>query len=175
MFYKSVFIVMFVLSLFSQASTLKEITSFDANFEQKIINPSQKEIIYTGHLLLKEPYYILWQYKEPVIKNVYVINDFAIIDEPELEQAILTKLQNEIDIFNLIKSAKEVSKNRYLATIYDVEYNLFTKDNKIQRIEYRDALENSVIITFSDIKQNIEIDDEIFKYLPPEHYDIIRK
>ena len=175
MFYKLVFIVMFVLSLFSQASMLENIKSFDANFEQKIINPSQKEILYKGHLVLKEPYYILWQYKEPILKNVYIINDFAIIDEPELEQAILTKLQNEIDIISLIKNAKEISKNKYLANIYDVKYNLFTKDGKIERIEYKDALENSVTITFFSVKQNIEVDDEIFKFLPPENYDIIRK
>lgn len=175
MFYKLVFIVMFVLSAFSQASMLSNISSFDANFEQKIINPSQKEILYKGHLVLKEPYYILWQYKEPVSKNVYIVNNFAIIDEPELEQAILTKLQHEIDILELIKNAKQVSKNSYLANIYDVDYNLFTKDNKIQRIEYKDALENRVIITFFDAKQNIEVDDEIFKFLPPDHYDIIRK
>ncbi|WP_428026707.1 LolA-like outer membrane lipoprotein chaperone [Arcobacter sp.] len=175
MFYKLVFIVMFVLSLSSQASILNDIKSFDANFEQKIINPSQKEILYKGHLVLKEPYYILWQYKEPIIKNVYIINNFAVIDEPELEQAILTELQHEIDIISLIKNAKEVSKNKYVANIYDVEYNLFTKDNFIQKIEYKDALENSVVITFSNIKQNIEVDEEIFKFLPPEEYDIIRK
>jgi len=175
MFYKLVFIGMFVLSAFSQASMLNNIKSFDANFEQKIINPSQKEILYKGHLVLKEPHYILWQYKEPVLKNVYIINNFAIIDEPELEQAILTKLQNEIDILNLIKNAKQISENEYLTNIYDVEYNLFTKDNKIQRIEYKDALENRVIITFFDTKQNIDIDEEIFKFLPPDYYDIIRK
>jgi outer membrane lipoprotein carrier protein len=175
MFYRAVFIVMFALCVFSDASTLSNIKSFDANFEQKIINPSKKEIIYKGHLVLKEPGYILWQYKEPIVKTVYIVNDFAIIDEPELEQAILTKLKNEIDIFNLIKNAKEVSKNRFIADIYDVKYNLFTKDNKIEKIEYKDALENSVIITFSDVKQNIEVDDAIFKFLPPDNYDIIRK
>lgn len=175
MFYRLVFLIMFFFISFSWANILKEIKTFDANFEQKIINPSQKEILYKGHLLIKEPHYILWQYKEPVIKNVYIINSFAIIDEPELEQAIFSKLQNEIDILELIKTAKKIDENRYLAKIYDVDYTLTTKDNKIEKIEYKDALENSVIIVFSNVIQNKEIDDEIFKFLPPEHYDIIRK
>lgn len=175
MFYRLVFLIMFFFISFSWANILKEIKTFDANFEQKIINPSQKEILYKGHLLIKEPHYILWQYKEPVIKNVYIINSFAIIDEPELEQAIFSRLQNEIDILELIKTAKKIDENRYLAKIYDVDYTLTTKDNKIEKIEYKDALENSVIIVFSNVIQNKEIDDEIFKFLPPEHYDIIRK
>lgn len=175
MFYKVIFVVMFVLSVFLEASPLNNIKSFDADFEQKIINPSKKEILYSGHLYLKDPYYILWQYKEPIKKSVYIVNDFAIIDEPELEQAILTKLKNEIDILNLIKNAKEISKNRYEADIYDVKYYLFTKDNRISKIEYKDALENNVIITFFNVKQNGHIDDDLFKFLPPENYDIIRK
>lgn len=166
MFYRLVFLIMFFFISFSWANILKEIKTFDANFEQKIINPSQKEILYKGHLLIKEPHYILWQYKEPVIKNVYIINSFAIIDEPELEQAIFSRLQNEIDILELIKTAKKIDENRYLAKIYDVDYTLTTKDNKIEKIEYKDALENSVIIVFSNVIQNKEIDDEIFKFLP---------
>ena len=175
MFYRLLFIAMFFLALFANANILKNIKTFDADFEQKIINPSQKKILYKGHLFIKEPYYILWHYKEPVLKSVYVINNFATIDEPELEQAIFSKLQNEIDIIELLKTAKKVDENRYLAKIYDVEYTLITKDNKISKIEYKDALENSVTITFSNIIQNREIDEEIFKFLPPEHYDIIRK
>jgi len=175
MFYRLVFIIMFFFISSLSANILKNIKTFDADFEQKIINPSKKEIIYNGHLFIKEPSYILWKYKEPVIKNVYVINNFAIIDEPELEQAILSKLQNEIDIIELIKTAEKISEDKYLANIYDVDYTLTTKDQKIKKIEYKDALENSVIISFSNIVQNKEIDDELFKFLPPKHYDIIRK
>ena len=175
MFYRLVFLIMFFLFSSSSADILKDIKTFDANFEQKIINPSQKEILYKGHLFIKEPNYILWQYKEPVIKNVYVINNFAIIDEPELEQAIFSRLQNEIDILELIKTAKKIDDNKYLAKVYDVNYTLITKNNKIEKIEYKDALENSVIITFTNVVQNEDIDDEIFKFLPPKHYDIIRK
>ncbi len=175
MFYRLVFLIMFFWVSSSYANILKDIKTFDANFQQKIINPSKKEILYKGHLFIKEPNYILWQYKEPVIKNVYIINNFAIIDEPELEQAIFSRLQDEIDILELIKTAKKIDENRYLAKIYDVNYTLTTKDNKIQKIEYKDALENSIIISFTNVVQNEEIDDEIFKFLPPEHYDIIRK
>lgn len=175
MFYRVFFILSIFLATFLNANILKDIKSFEAKFEQKIINPSQKVIVYEGEILIKEPYYILWKYATPVIKNVYIINNFAIIDEPELEQAILSRLQNEIDILELIKSAKEISKNKYKANIYDTDYLLFVENEKISKIEFKDNLENQVIITFKDVNQNIEIDEEVFKFLPPEHYDVIRK
>lgn len=175
MFYRLIFTMMMLLTSALNADFLKEIKTFEADFEQKIINSSEKEIFYKGKIFIKEPYYILWRYQEPILKNVYIINNFAIIDEPELEQAILTKLQDEMDIIELITKAEKVSENRYVAKIYGLEYSLITQNSKIQKIEYIDQLENRVFITFSNIKQNEEIDEEIFKFLPPEHYDIIRK
>lgn len=175
MFYKLLILSMFFLLTSASANILKDIKTFEANFEQKIINPSDKEIVYKGHLFIKEPSNILWQYKQPVIKNVYIINNVAVIDEPELEQAIFSRLKNEIDILQLIKTAKKIDNNRYLAKVYDVDYTLITKNNKIEKIEYKDTLENKVTILFNDVVQNSFIDDEVFKFLPPENYDIIRK
>ena len=34
---------------------------------------------------------------------MYINNDYAIVDEPELEQAIYTKLDSEINIIKTIK------------------------------------------------------------------------
>lgn len=49
----------------------------------------------------------MWKYKTPVVKNVYIENNMAIVDEPELEQAIFTTLENEINILKLLKEAKK--------------------------------------------------------------------
>jgi outer membrane lipoprotein-sorting protein len=48
-------------------------------------------------------------------------------------------------------------------------------DDKINYIKYKDKLENDVEIKFSNVAQNSEISDEIFKFKVPEHYDVIRK
>ena len=175
MFYKVVFLSLFFVSLSFASNALENIKSFQANFVQIIKNSSNKTIEYKGEIFIKEPSKILWKYKEPIIKNVFVINSFAIVDEPELEQAIFTSLDNEIDIIKLLKSAKEVKENTFKAEIKEVEYLILVKENKISSISYKDQLENSVVIEFSEIKQNMPIEDKTFSFNPPSHYDIIRK
>ena len=119
----------------------------------------------------------MWKYKTPVIKNVYINNDFAIVDEPELEQAIFTQLESEINIIKLLNSSKKVNENSYITNIEDVDYLIKTSpsDNKINYIKYKDKLENDVEIKFSNVVQNGEISEQIFKFTIPEHYDVIRK
>ena len=50
-------------------------------------------ITYQGEVFIKNSGQILWKYKTPVVKNVYIDNNMAIVDEPELEQAILQLLK----------------------------------------------------------------------------------
>ncbi len=48
-------------------------------------------------------------------------------------------------------------------------------DDKINYIKYKDKLENDVEIKFSNVVQNGEIADGIFKFTVPSNYDVIRK
>ncbi|MFX4155806.1 outer-membrane lipoprotein carrier protein LolA, partial [Aliarcobacter butzleri] len=75
---------------------------------QTITSNSSDVILYKGQVFIKSSGKILWKYKTPVEKNVYIDNNSAIVDEPELEQAIFTKLENEINIIQLLKDAKKI-------------------------------------------------------------------
>lgn len=176
MFYKLIISALLFFSLSYATTDIKNLESFKGNFSQSIKSTSGNIIEYTGDVFIKSSGKILWQYKTPIIKNVYILNDFAIVDEPELEQAIFTQLQSEINIIKLLNNAKKINANTYVAKIDDVDYLIETsKDNKIEVIKYKDKLDNSVEINFSNVVQNLEISDEIFKFTAPEHYDIIRK
>ena len=159
------------------SNDIRDLDSFKASFFQVITSNSTNKIEYTGEVFIKKSGKILWKYKTPVIKNVYINNDFAIVDEPELEQAIFTQLESEINIIKLLNSSKKVNENSYITNIEDVDYLIKTSpsDNKINYIKYKDKLENDVEIKFSNVVQNGEISDEIFKFVVPEHYDVIRK
>ena len=102
---------------------------------------------------------------------------FAVVDEPELEQAIFTELDSEINIIKLLNTSKKIDDNTYNTNIDDVDYLIKTSksNDKIEFINYKDKLENKVEIKFSNVIQNGEISDDIFKFTIPEHYDIIRK
>lgn len=177
MFYKiGLFLIGF--TLVSNASiNIEKLDTFKSDFTQSIKSTTGKTIEYKGAVFIKKDGKILWRYKTPIIKNVYVLNNFAIIDEPELEQAIYTILETEVNIIKLLEGAKEVEKNSFLANYQNVDYLIKTsnEENKIDTISYKDRLENSVTIKFSDSIINDKIEDNIFKFTAPDYYDIIRK
>lgn len=159
----------------SYANNLKDINSFEASFKQSIINSSNKEIIYTGKIYIKKPLKILWQYNEPTEKFVYITSDQVTIVEPELEQVIISKLDKEFNILELLNNATKISSSQYLATFNNIQYNLTIIDNKLQQISYKDSIDNDIFITFSHVLQNQIIPDKIFAFQIPKEYDIIRK
>lgn len=114
MFYK-IFIGLIFLAISSIASTdIRNLDSFEAKFTQIITSNSKNVIEYKGEVFIKKSGKILWKYKTPVTKNVYIDGNFAVVDEPELEQAILTQLESEIDIIKLLNSSKKVDNNTFL-------------------------------------------------------------
>ena len=159
------------------SNDIRDLDSFKASFVQVIVSNSQNKIEYTGDVFIKKSGKILWKYKTPVVKNVYINNDYAVVDEPELEQAIYTKLDSEINVIKLLNNSKKVNENSYTTKIEDVDYLIKTSktDDKISYIKYKDKLENDVEIKFSNVVQNGEIQDEIFKFNVPANYDVIRK
>ncbi|PHR74234.1 MAG: cell envelope biogenesis protein LolA [Arcobacter sp.] len=175
MFYKVLIINVFVIISSLQALEFKNLKSIQADFKQTIINNADQRIIYSGKLFIKEPSRILWKYEEPIIKNVFLINTMVIIDEPELEQAIFTTLNSEVNLLALLKSAKKISNEKYEAEINEVIYTFLIKDNKIDKIVYKDELDNKVSIELFNSVYNEEIKESIFKFVAPSYYDIIRK
>ena len=157
------------------ANNIKNINSFEAFFKQSIINSSNKEIIYTGKLYIKKPLQILWQYNEPIEKFVYIENNQVTIIEPELEQVIISKLDKEFNILELLDNSTQISASEYLATFNNTQYKLTILDNKLQQISYKDSIDNDIFISFSNIHQNKSISDKIFEFQIPKSYDVIRK
>jgi len=177
MFYKLIIASMFLCLSSFASNDIRDLDSFKASFFQVITSNSASKIEYSGEVFIKKSGKILWKYKTPVVKNIYINNNFAIVDEPELEQAIYTQLESEINIIKLLNSSKKVNDNSYVTKIEDVDYLIKTSktDDKINYIKYKDKLENDVEIKFTNVVQNGEISDEIFKFTVPEHYDVIRK
>lgn len=176
MFYKIVASLIFLVVFSSASTNIKNLDSFEAKFIQTITSNSKNVIEYKGEVYIKKSGKILWKYQTPIVKNVYIDGNYAVVDEPELEQAILTQLDGEIDIIKLLNNSKKIDNNTYLTTIDDIKYIMkISKDDKIEEIKYIDKLENSVIIKFFDVTQNAQISDNIFKFEIPSYYDVIRK
>ena len=175
MVYKGLFILILSISSMFGAIDFDKLKSFRADFTQIITNESQKTIEYKGKVFIKNSGKVLWKYETPILKNVYVLDKIAIIDEPELEQAIYTTLENSIDMIKLLKNSKKIEENKYQTELYNTVYTINIKKNIIDSLSYMDELENRVSIIFDNAEQNIEINDEIFNFLAPDYYDIIKK
>ena len=141
---------MFSISLVA-SSDIRNLETFKASFTQIITSSTQNVIEYEGEVFIKKSGKIFWKYESPVVKNVYINNDSAVVIEPELEQAIFTQLESEINIIKLLNNSKKVSENLYTTNIDDVDYSIKTVNDKINQITYKDKLENSVDIKFTII------------------------
>lgn len=175
MFYRSILLLFVLLGFLNANGEVLQIKSFKAKFNQSIKSINNNLINYEGEVFIRDDGKILWKYSSPIIKNVYILNDLAIVDEPELEQAIITTLEDEINIIKLLKDSKELKKDSFLSTIDDVDYLISVENSLIKNISYKDKLENDVSISFFEVTQNTQLEDEIFKFEIPKHYDIIRK
>ena len=149
--------------------------SFEASFIQTITNPSGNIVKYSGLIYIQETNKIKWQYQDPIEKLVFIDKNLVTIIEPELEQAIITKIDQEINILNLLKDANKISKNNYVSQYNSIKYSLKLIAGKLTQISYQDELENNIVISFKNIKQNHQIPAKIFKFSIPLDFDIIKK
>jgi outer membrane lipoprotein carrier protein len=168
-------IVLSVICFDLFAFDFKSIDTYKADFSQTITNPSGKEIFYKGQLFIKKPLNILWKYQDPIEKDVYLIDQKVTIIEPDLEQAIVSKLDKQINILKVLQDGKKIDTNKYKAILHNKPYVYEVNDNKLTSITYKDDVDNHVMITFSNIVQNEALDEQRFNFNIPSYFDIIRK
>ncbi len=150
-----------------------DFNTMSSEFKQTITNEENSKIIYKGNFYATSKAKALWVYKNPIHKKIYFSQNQVIIVEPELEQAIITNLQNTPNITEILKSAKNVDNNTYKTTYDDTKYIIHVKNGKIQRISYNDKLENKVTIELFNQTINTFLDDSLFKAVIPNDFDII--
>ena len=159
----------------SSNNNIKNINTYEASFIQSIVNSSGKEILYKGKIYIQQPSQMLWKYNNPIEKFVHINNKDVTIIEPDLEQAIISRLEKEINIIKLLKDSIKIDETTYKSSLYDKIYTIRIINNNLTQIKYVDDLDNKITIDFKDIKQNETIPHDIFKFQIPYDFDIIRK
>lgn len=167
-----------IVSLFLTNMLFGNILDFktlSSSFKQIVKNKSGNEAIYKGELKIKGNDKILWSYKTPVKKDVYINKNQVIIDEPELEQAITSSLNDELNMVKIINNSKKVSLNTYENTLEDTKYIIIIENNILKSVSYKDELDNKVMILFTNFQKDIPLSDTIFSFTIPKNYDVIKK
>ena len=164
--------ILFLITLLSSFLYSLELNNVSADFEQTILNKNNK-ITYKGKLYFKNNKN-LWEYTTPTQKKVFLNENLITIVDDELEQVIFEQLKDEINISNILKTAKNTQNNTY-ETIYDnVIYTIhITDDNNIQ-ITYTDNEKNKISLNLTNVMKNQNLNDKIFQPSYPEEYDIVQ-
>jgi len=149
--------------------------SYSSDFTQTITNTSNTKIIYKGNLYINNDKNILWRYLDPIRKDVYINQLNIMIVEPELEQVITSKINEELDLFSILNSSKKIDENIYTNSVNGIEYTIILKNKILKNIQYTDEIDNKVNIAFTNTSNEIQLDDSLFIFNIPNHYDIIRK
>ncbi len=166
--------LLFTLTL-SLYANLKLLDSFEADFTQSVTDEKGKKLVYKGTLKAQRPNMALWSYTSPIQKSVYIKEGLVSIVEPELEQVVVRKIQNDFDFFTILSRAKKVTSTHYTAAFEDQKIEIYLKNEEVTAIEYKDKLENSVRIEFSKQEKNRILSPVIFDATFPSHFDLIEE
>jgi outer membrane lipoprotein carrier protein len=152
----------------------QDINSFNSPFEQRIVDEHKKVITYRGELWASKPQNALWSYQKPIQKSVYINAKRLVIIEPQLEQATIRSLGDEIDFLEIIKKAKKIDNDHYNATVNGQTYTIIFKNDLLNAIQYTDTYDNHVTIQFLKPVQNSSIPASRFVPTIPAGYDVLK-
>ncbi|MDR1554736.1 MAG: LolA-like outer membrane lipoprotein chaperone [Campylobacteraceae bacterium] len=170
----SIFIVFFGF-LYAQDS----IKSISSNFTQLITSSEGDVLKYEGNLQALNDgsdNFALWVYKTPIEKKIYFTNNRVVMIEPDLEQAIVTSVEEIPDMSSILNQALSINKTSsdVNVTFLDTTYNISFEDAIPTKISYTDKLDNKIDILLENANLNINIYKLTFQVEIPEGFDIVQ-
>jgi outer membrane lipoprotein carrier protein len=133
-----------------------------------------KTLAYKGTIAAKKPQFALWNYQDPIEKQIYITQYKLTVIEPELEQVIIKNISAEFNFFHMLQNATKLAKNHYTTTIENIQYHIVLSKNTIEKIFYTDEFGNQITIEFTNQKTNHTINNTLFDPKIPLDYDIIQ-
>jgi len=150
-----------------------DFNTISSDFNQTITNEENSKIIYEGSFYATTDAKALWVYKKPLNKKIYFDKNQVVILEPELEQVIITNLENTPNLTEILKSSKKININTYEAVYENTRYTIHTNNTFIESIAYQDRLENNITIKLFNQSINVFLDNKLFKATIPQDFDVI--
>ncbi|API86132.1 outer membrane lipoprotein chaperone LolA [Francisella uliginis] len=169
---------------------IKSIDSMTANFSQRLIN-SQNDMNTKGKMSLKKPQFFKWVTISPNNQEIVSNGKKLWIYDGDLEQLIIKKVSNNIaqypylillskntDNIDKLFTVKEKSNNSYILKPKNDEMInsiviKFDSENKLKSLEISTSLNQFTQIKFSDVKDNVSLDNSTFNFKAPKDTDVI--
>ncbi len=171
-----------------------ETNTFEARFEQKVLDESMVEIDEgQGRVWVQRPGLFRWDYAPPDAQEIVGDGENVWIYDLELEQITV---RNQFQTLGkspalLLAGSGNLEENYRIEEIgtqgrYDwvnlipktensgfQEVHIGFEDNRLRLMEMKDNLGQTTRIVFVDLKENSDILPATFHFIPPEGVDII--
>ena len=169
---------------------IKSINSMTANFSRRLIN-SQNDMNTKGKMSLKKPKFFKWVTTSPNNQIIISNSKRLWIYDGDLEQLIIKKVSNNIaqypylillskntDNIDKLFTVKEKSNNSYILKPKNDEMInsiviKFDSENKLKSLEISTSINQFTQIKFSDVKDNLSLDNSLFNFKAPKDTDVI--
>jgi outer membrane lipoprotein carrier protein len=168
---------------------LATIKTFSASFEQQVTN-AQNQLVHEskGQLMMKQPDRFRFEVTEPE-PNLFIGDATAIwfYNEP-LEQLTIYDAQSEVNRtpFALLTSTKAELWQQYDVTLEGELFVISSKSSEspvkqltlsfsgpsLSKMKVLDINQQLSEFNFTLVQLNIDLEDSLFRFVPPEHTDI---
>lgn len=148
--------------------------SLQSDFTQ-VVNSEGQSVSYQGRFYAKSDNTALWIYESPTPKRIYFSNERVIVIEDELEQAIISRLDDTPNLAQILAHAEQIQPTLYKAIYDGVDYLIAIKNGLPTTIDYKDKLGNKIKITLKNPTKDGAIPKETLTPVIPQGYDIINQ
>ncbi len=173
-----------------------EIQSYSASFEQRVLDENLNLLeASSGEFSIERPGKFRWKYSSPSEQLIISDGKQVWIYDVELEQithrqsstavsqtpAMLLSGEGNLQDNFILEDAGQKDKLNWVRMIPKSRDSGFTdvhigfSDGKLQLLEMKDSFGQTTRMTFDNIKENIDIPEEIFTFIPPPGVDVIEE
>lgn len=174
---------------------LAETVTFEARFSQVLLEAdSEHAQVSEGSFYLHRPQRFRWDYESPVPQLVVADGEYLWLYDPDLEQVTVRRLDDGLsstpamllsgdgvleDSFRLGAAYREDGYDWVeLAPLSEAAdfsgVRVGFQQGLLASMELMDALGQTTVIRFSDVRVNTPLDAELFRFSPPDGVDVIR-
>ncbi|WP_252179734.1 outer membrane lipoprotein chaperone LolA [Endozoicomonas sp. 4G] len=177
----------------SLAEKLESLKSLTAHFQQEAVSSDGRTQTEAGEMQMKRPDLFRWVTREPFEQEIVAHGNKVWMVDRELQQVIIQKQDTRMantPAQLLTGNARELLK-QYNVSVYSKDRNekytltpkaesdLFEKldidfhQGRLAAIELSDSLGGKRRISFSEVKENTQLNDSLFEVTPPKGFDVI--
>jgi outer membrane lipoprotein carrier protein len=173
---------------------VSEVSTFEATFSQTVIGADGQIVDEASGLFqLARPGKFRWLYEQPFPQEIVADGEQIWFYDVDLEQ-VTVKLQNEAlaDTPASLLAGKVLPEDQYqIETIpsddglfwvtlipkqVDTGFQVITlafDEDSLRQMIMRDSFDQRTRLTFSQVKENVQLPADIFDFTPPEGVDVV--